>query len=126
MNENEKLLDRLGGPETLMKIVELTYVRVLADPDLKGFFEGVPMDRLRKMQFQFLAAAFDGPIEYSGAEITAVHSGRGITANHFSKFCGHFVDTLNELNVDSRDIDNALGRLAIFKDKVTGETNVDG
>lgn len=83
-------------------------------------------ERLHHMQFQFLASAFDGPVEYSGAELTAIHRGRGITAQHFAKFCTHFADTLEARGVDRHDIDLALSRLAMFKDKITGDVNYDG
>ena len=126
MSEDNTLFDRLGGSEKLVKIIDETYARVLADPELKGFFESVPMERLRLMQFHFLAAAFDGPTDYSGAELTAAHAGKGIGSNEFSRFCGHFLETLNAMKVDRDDINQALGRLATFKDKVTGEANVDG
>ena len=78
------------------------------------------------MQNHFLASAFDGPAEYSGAELTAIHAGRGIKGTHFAKFCGHFADVLEDRQINPRDIDDALGRLAMFKDKITGDANVDG
>ncbi|MEL6106447.1 MAG: group 1 truncated hemoglobin [Planctomycetota bacterium] len=124
--EEQTLFDRLGGAERLAEIIEATYERVLADPELAPFFEAVPMDRLRKMQFHFLAAAFGGPAEYSGAELTAAHAGRGISGKEFSKFCGHFLDALVSAGVGQDEVDRALGRLAMFRDKVTGEANVDG
>ncbi|MEM9828155.1 MAG: group 1 truncated hemoglobin [Planctomycetota bacterium] len=120
------LFERLGGAEKLAGLVEELYSRVLADDELKGFFENVPMDRLRKMQFQFLASALDGPVEYSGAELTAVHAGRGITAAHFAKFCGHFADTLEAHQADPHDVDQVLGRLSMYRDKITGDANVGG
>lgn len=127
MSETEKnLFDRLGGSDALIQIVDQMYARVMSDPDLAGFFQEVPMERLRKMQYQFLAAAFDGPVNYSGAELTAAHAGRGVTGGHFAKFCGHFADVLEDQSVSKRDIDQALVRLTTFKDKVTGDANVDG
>ncbi|OYP28218.1 group I truncated hemoglobin [Rhodopirellula sp. MGV] len=120
------LFDRLGGTSAVAEIVQLMYERVLADPELAPFFEGASMERLRQMQYHFLASAFDGPAEYSGAELTKIHAGRGINAKHFAKFCGHFADVLDDREVDKRDINAALGRLAMFRDKITGDANVDG
>lgn len=120
------LFERLGGSSAVAETVRDMYDRVLADPELSPFFEGVSMDRLHKMQFHFLASAFDGPAEYTGAELTAIHTGRGITAHHFAKFCGHFADALEARGVSERDVDDALGRLAMYKDKITGDTTVDG
>lgn len=125
-DDSEKLFDRLGGAASIASLVEEMYRRVLADPDLAPFFAHVSMERLKRMQFQFLASALDGPIEYTGAELSSIHRDRGITGQHFARFCGHFADAMEAQGSSSRDIDQALGRLATFKDKITGESNVDG
>ncbi len=93
---------------------------------LAPFFQNVQMDRLRQMQYQFMASALDGPSEYTGAELNAIHRGRGITGEHFAKFCGHFADAVKAAGATPREVDDALGRLATYKDKITGDTNVDG
>mgnify|MGYP001823588115 FL=1 len=81
-----KLFARLGGAHGLAEVVHEMYAHVLEDPELAPFFKGVSMERLHHMQYQFLATAIDGPVEYKGAEHTAIHSGRGITAHHFARF----------------------------------------
>ena len=126
MPEKENsLFDRLGGATGVAKIVDEMYRRVLEDPELSPFFEKVSMDRLHRMQFQFISAALDGPVGYTGAELTAIHRGRGITAHHFSRFCGHFADAVEAHGATPREVDDALGRLATYKDKITGEVNLD-
>ncbi len=125
-DETRVLFERLGGASGVAGIVNEMYDRVLADPELAPFFSEASMDRLRTMQYHFLASAFDGPVEYSGAELTAIHANRGIKAKHFATFCGHFADVLEERGVAPRDVDDALGRLALYKDKITGDANVDG
>ncbi len=117
---------RLGGSTVLKEIVDEMYRRVLADEDLAPFFVGVSMERLKGMQFQFLASALDGPVSYSGSELNAIHRNRGITAQHFATFCGHFAAAMEAHGADPRDVDDALGRLATYKDKITGDANVDG
>lgn len=127
MNDTSKeLFERLGGTEAIAEIVKEMYRRVLADEELGPFFEDIPMERVRKMQLQFLASALDGPVEYTGAELSTVHAGRGITSHHFAKFCGHFADAMEHHGAAKRDVDDALGRLATYKDKITGDSNVDG
>lgn len=125
-DESAKLFDRLGGATHIAAIVRDMYDRVLADPELAPFFENVPMERLQGMQFEFLASALDGPIVYTGAELTAIHRGRGITGQHFAKFCGHFADAAEAAGASKQDVDEALARLAMYKGKITGEVNVDG
>ena len=122
----ETLFDMLGGPSGVAQIVHEMYNRVLADPELAPFFERVEIERLRRMQYQFIASALDGPVNYSGAELSAIHKGRGITGHHFAKFCGHFADALEANGASSFEVNQALGRLSTYKDKITGETNIDG
>ena len=61
MSENESLFERLGGSTKLAEIIDETYARILADQELSHFFEGVPMERLRKMQFPFLGGSIRWP-----------------------------------------------------------------
>ena len=124
--DTETLFDRLGGAAGLANIVDEMYQRVLADPALAPFFQHVQMDRLKRMQYQFMASALDGPSDYTGAELNAIHRGRGITGEHFAKFCGHFADAIKAAGATPREVDDTLGRLATYKDKITGDTNVDG
>ncbi len=65
-------------------------------------------------------------MNYSGSELTAVHKGRGIRAQHFYRFCGHFADAMEDRGIDPQLIDRALARLALYRDRITGDTNVDG
>ncbi|MCA9192095.1 MAG: group 1 truncated hemoglobin [Planctomycetales bacterium] len=127
MNDPTKqLFDRLGGEVGMLAIVNDMYDRILADEELKGFFETTDVQRLRRMQYHFLAAAFGGPVAYSGAELTRIHAGRGIGSHHFNRFCNHFVTALEAASIDSHDIDMALVQIAMFRDKITGAANVDG
>ena len=126
MSEVESLFERLGGAKGVAQLVEQMYSRVQQDPELAPFFEKVQMDRLVRMQFQFMASALDGPEQYTGAELTEIHRGRGITGHHFARFCRHFADAAEAAGASPRDIDDALGRLATYKDKITGDATVDG
>ncbi len=120
------LFEQFGGAKQLAEIVRDMYERVQADPELAHFFENVEMDRLHRMQYEFLSSALDGPVDYTGAELTAIHKGKGITGHHFALFCNHFASAAEAKGVSSSSVDAALARLATYKDKITGDTNVDG
>tara|TARA_R110002049_G_scaffold305056_3_gene501068 strand:+ start:9217 stop:9600 length:384 start_codon:yes stop_codon:yes gene_type:complete len=120
------LYERLGGQEKLAKIVFDMYQGVLADEDLAPFFENVPMDRLNRMNTEFIASALDGPIRYTGAELVAVHSGRGIQRKHFSAFVSYLAEAMRNNGVEERLIDDVLGRVAMYAGKITGDANIDG
>lgn len=120
------LFERIGGASVVYELVNAMYDRVLADDELSPFFEHVQLERLRKMQYAFMAAALDGPANYSGAELQAVHAGRGITDHHFSKFVGHLADAMEARGIEHDVIDDMLGHLALYRDRIVGRANVDG
>jgi hemoglobin len=125
-DREESLFQALGGAKGVREAVHDMYDRVLADEELAPFFENARMERLLRMQTEFVASMVDGPVKYTGAELGEVHRGRGITRQHFSRFCGHLADALEARGVPQRLIDRVLSRLAMYSDKVTGSANVDG
>lgn len=126
MSPEKTLYDRIGGRQAIEKIVTILYDRVLHDESLAPFFANVRIDHLRHMNSEFIAAALDGPVQYSGAELVAAHGGRGITRAHFSAFIGHLALALEDHGVAPSDVDAVLGRLATYAGKITGDANVDG
>lgn len=127
MNEPpESLFESLGGASGVAEVIDQMYHRILADEELAPFFRDADMDRIKRMQTEFLSAMIDGPVHYTGAELTEIHRGRGIEEKHFSKFCRHVVDAIQERGVDERLIDQILGRLALYSNRITDSSNVDG
>lgn len=120
------LYDRVGGPEALPSVVDELYRRVLADPLLAPFFVDVDIERLKKRQTVFLTSVFDGPGDANGADLAPAHHGRGIEREHFSAFVGHLAEALEQHGVAAHDVDEALARIAIYVEDVTGQPNVDG
>lgn len=125
-DDSETLYEVLGGNDGVASVVDEMYRRILADEELAPFFAKTDLERLKRMQTAFIAAMIDGPPQYSGAELNQIHRNRGIERRHFSRFCGHMLDSLHHHGVAPNLIDQVLGRLAMFSDKVTGSANVDG
>lgn len=129
MEKNEStsdLLTQLGGESELRRVIDEMYVRVLSDPMLSPFFDGVEMDKLVRMQTEFMASITAGDIKYTGTDLNRVHAGRGITRQHFTRFVSHLTDALEAHQVSPHAIDQVLGKLAMYSDKITGLSNVDG
>ena len=123
---DDQLFERIGGAEAVAEIVRDMYRRVLADPDLASFFDEVDLERLQHMQFEFIASALGGPVNYSGAELQAIHKGRNIQPQHYSQFVGHLASAMESRGVDQQDVDHMLGRMAMFRDRIVGGSNIDG
>lgn len=102
------LFERIGGKPAVTAAVDRFYERVLADPELKGFFYEVSMPRLKAHQLAFLSQALDGPRQYGGESMRDAHSRLAIEQRHFDRVAVHLIETLRELGV-SEDIIEAIG-----------------
>ncbi|WNG48973.1 group 1 truncated hemoglobin [Archangium minus] len=102
MYQTNSLYEQLGGEEMVSKAVSIFYRKVLGDPLLRPFFEGVDVARVESMQRAFLATVFGGPNTYSGRDMRRAHKRlveRGLSDVHFDAVMNHLDNTLAELNV---------------------------
>lgn len=122
------LYDRVGGSAAITEMVDRFYESVLNDATLRPFFEGVGVQRLKLMQAQFFAAALDGPIEYSGAELSQIHQGMGIERAHITAFVGHLIQVLESRDsIQSTDKMDIIFRIATYTDQIIdGSGATDG
>lgn len=111
------LYERIGGKPAVKAAVDRFFERVLADPELKDFFNGVSMSRLKAHQFAFLAQASGGPRQYSGASMRDVHSRLAIEQRHFDSVAVHLVETLRELGVS----EEIIGAIAAALTSLSGQ-----
>jgi hemoglobin len=98
------IYDAIGGEPALVAVVDDFYVRVLADPQLAGFFAGTDMPRLKGRQVEFFAAALGGPDFYRGASMRQVHAGRGISQADFDRVAFHLAAALDAAGVPGETI----------------------
>ena len=106
------LFERVGGVAAVEAAVDLFYRKVLADPKINGFFDGVDMDEQRAKQKSFLTMVFGGPNQYSGKDLRAAHAplvSRGLNGGHFDAVAGHLQATLNELGVAADVVQEIMG-----------------
>lgn len=98
------IYDAIGGEPALVAVVDDFYARVLADPQLAGFFAGANMPKLKGRQVEFFAAALGGPDVYQGAGMRQVHQGRGIAQADFDKVAFHLTASLAAAGVPPETI----------------------
>jgi hemoglobin len=121
----ETLYEQIGGRETVERLINNFYDRVLADPQLKPFFEHTSMDKLRKMQQEFFASALDGPATISELDLAYIHHGRGIRTTHFNRFVQHLLETLASIGVDEEQQMEVIRRISTYVNDITGEVSTD-
>lgn len=126
LEKQQTLFERVGGERAIAELIHDFYDRVLADPELKPFFEHTSIDKLRRMQREFFSAALDGPITYTGRPLSHVHHGKGITKHHFALYVNHLLDTLRDCGIDDQDVADIIGRINTYADEITGDTGRTG
>lgn len=98
----ESLYHRMGGEETLQKLVEKFYAKVALDPDLAPLF---PKDftEIKAKQFKFLSQFFGGPDlysqEYGPPMLRARHLPFPITPTRAQAWLRRMHETLDELDL---------------------------
>jgi hemoglobin len=117
-NLQPSLFDRVGGVPGVTAMVDRFYVRVLGDPTLRPYFEGVAMTKLRRMQFEFFSAALGGPIRYTGRPVIHAHQGRHISRAHFQAFVAHLFATLKDYALTDDECYTIIARINTYADDV--------
>lgn len=112
------LFGKLGGKTAIEAVVKEFYKRVLADAELKGFFEQTDMDHQTVQQIKFISMALGGPNEYNGRSMKEAHSTLGITEFHFDLVAGHLVEALRSLGVPEADVDEVVATVAPLKAEI--------
>lgn len=118
------IYEQIGGAEALESVVEDFYGRVLADPELTGFFTGSNMSRIKGLQVQFFAAALGGPDPYTGASMRDIHRGRGIAMRHFELVAGHLDDSLVAAGVAEPTVQQIIAAVAPLAEDIATAQNV--
>jgi hemoglobin len=57
------LFERVGGKSAVAAVVNLLYDRIIKDPLLLPFFDGIDVRRLKSKQVAFLSTVFGGPLD---------------------------------------------------------------
>ncbi len=94
------LYEVVGGIDALKLAVDRFYQRVLADPQLVGYFEGQDVSRIKRHQVLLLSQVLGGPAEYSGRRLAEAHARLAITGPDYDRVVEHLVGTLRSLAVD--------------------------
>lgn len=118
------LYQSLGGSSQLDRAVELFYLKVLSDPLLNHFFDGIDMDQQRFHQKLFLSYALGGMEGYDGRGLGKAHrrlvDEMGLNQVHFNAVLGHLEATLKALDIAPEDATAVMARVEATRDEVLG------
>lgn len=115
------LFDELGGSEALKAALDRFYEKVMADPKVSIFFEGMDVEQIKGKQRKFWAIALGGKADYNGRNLNAAHQQpreAGLTEELFHRFVGHFQSTLEEFEVPEEKIKQVIAITDKHKNEV--------
>jgi hemoglobin len=116
------IYDEIGGAPSVSLAVDALYERILADPGLVGYFEGVDVGRVKGHQRLFIGAALGGPEQYAGRDMGAAHAGLRISDEAFDAVVGHLVAVLTDLGVPVPTIEAIGSSLAPLRADIVSES----
>lgn len=115
------LYEELGGGEALQAALDRFYEKVMADPPVAVFFEGLDVEQIKAKQRQFWTIALGGEATYTGRDLKRAHERArqaGLDEELFDRFIGHFRATLEEFGVPEEKIQQVLAVTDQHKDEV--------
>ena len=117
----QSLYEKIGGQPAMDAAVDLFYRKVLNDDRVSRFFEDVDMDEQRAKQKSFLTMVFGGPNDYTGKDLREAHKSLvddGLDDSHFDAVAVHLQNTLEELGVPAKLVNQVMATAAGTRDDV--------
>lgn len=114
----QTLYDRLGGGAAVRSVVDRFYEMVLLDPQLRPYFAGIDLTKLRRHQALFISQIAGGPTSYDGRDMGEAHAGRGIDDVAFGRVAHHLVEALKEHQVPAAEIDEVVAAVGGLHDVI--------
>jgi len=108
----DTLYDDLGGQQGVANIVDDFITEISFDKNIYPFFKNTDIERLRiKLQEQFCMVS-NGPCEYTGDTMEAVHAGMQIDKSQFNRVVELLQNAMTSQGVSYADQNRLIQRLA--------------
>jgi len=124
MNQTQSLFERIGGMSAVNAAVDIFYIKVTNDDLVSHYFDKIDMAKQSGKLKAFLAYAFGAPMNYAGKNMNEAHAHMHITENQFGAVAGHLVDTLKELSVPQKLIDEVVEIALSVKDQIVSPSRI--
>src|SRR6266496_3150092 len=81
----DSMYDRVGGGPAIREVVDRLYGWILADGELRPYFNGVEIPRVKRHMAALLAHVLGGPEPYTGPDLAVAHKTLGVTPGHYAR-----------------------------------------
>ena len=101
MISRKLILERLGGKDALLSIVQRFHENLRLDSVLGPMYAKADPQRLVKGYTDYLSYLFGGMIEHEGQPLRGIHKSMKLTDMHLGLFISIFSQTLKSFNIDT-------------------------
>jgi hemoglobin len=119
------IYDRVGGSAGVQAVVEALYNRLMMDPEMARFFEGVDMEHMKRRQRLFMSQLLGGPVLAEMPDMTLAHSRavhvHGLDDAVFDRFIEHLRAGLIDLNMSQLVANEIVAVLERLRGDVLGK-----
>lgn len=115
------LYQRIGGYDTIARVVDDFFDRLGNDEATQRFFVGFSdssMRRIRQLTIDFICEKSGGPCFYTGRSMTEAHAGSGITAADWDRAGVLMGETLDKLGVQGEIREEIGGFISGLRDEI--------
>ncbi len=110
--QGKSLYEQIGGQETVVAVTDNFIRQIEFDRVIFPYFAESNVDRFREKFIEHFCLHTDGPCEYSGDDMIAVHKGMNITESHFNRTVDLLINAMSDAGIPHRLQNRILARLA--------------
>ena len=103
ISKSQSLYDKYGGYNTIYKIIVDLYKELCDHPEIAQHFIGVDLDRLIKLQTQFVSRALGASIDYKGRPLRRAHHFLNITEFQYCEVGKIFISIFMKYGFNDED-----------------------
>lgn len=115
---DDSLYRALGGREGIERFTNDFYDRMLKDPRIAHFFDGINMVYLKRVLTDYFCVTAGGPCSYDGVNMTNAHAHLGIGKGDFNALVENLQNAMDAAHVPFGTQNELLSRLAFYHREV--------
>jgi hemoglobin len=114
----QSIYDKYGGYNTIYNIIFELYQELCDHPEIAIHFLGVDIDRLIRLQTQFVSKALGAEIEYKGRPLRRAHHDLDITGFQYKEVEKIFTALFKKHGFSEEDVEAVKGLLKAERGKI--------
>lgn len=120
---DQSIYTRHGGYQTIYTIIYELYQELCDHPEIAQHFIGVNIDRLIKLQTQFISKSLGANIDYNGRALYRAHHHMHITSFQYEQVSHTFIKLFKKHGFHGPDLEAVIELLKAEQGKIITSNN---